>query len=106
MNYFDEKTTQVTPSTLVAFGIEIQSRYGKAWELAEMLNFMHDLARENLHGHVERVFYDSKANMCTFEIPEVLTNEANQRILGFALEHISQFEFDDVVFHGTGFGEA
>ena len=106
MDYFGEKSEQVAPGTLTAFGIKIWSRYGKAWELVEMLSLAQDLAEAGLHGHVREMFYDSKAYICSFELTGDLSNGVNERILNLALERLDQFEFDGVVYHRNGMAEA
>jgi len=106
MDYFGEKSEQVAPGTLSAFGIKLWSRYGKADELIEMLGFAQDLAEAELHGHVREMFYDSKAFICSFELTEGLPQAVSDRILNLALNHISQFEFDGTVHHGNNLAEA
>lgn len=101
MDYFDEKSEQVTPDTLEAFGIKIQSRYGRARELREGLLFAEDLAEKGLHGFVLEVFFDSKADICSFSLGETdLFPQISQGILDCALEHISQFDWEGTVYHG------
>lgn len=99
--YFEEKSTQVTPEKLEAFGIEVFSRYGKAWELIEMLKAAEELAERELHGHITRMFYDSKAFICAFEVrDDELPPHTSELILSCLLNHISQFEWEEVVHHG------
>ncbi|SFK45570.1 hypothetical protein [Azotobacter beijerinckii] len=70
MGYFEEKAEQVSPAVVVAFGIELCSRYGKAAELREMLAFAEAVAIERAERYVSKVFYDSAANLCTFELAD------------------------------------
>lgn len=63
-DYFDEKSCQVEPFTLVAFGITICSRYGKADEIIEMLACCRRLAEGSLSQYVKELFYDSKGCTC------------------------------------------
>lgn len=106
MDYSGEKSEQVAPGTLSAFGIKVQSRYGKAWELIEMLTLAQDLAEADLHTHIHEMFYDSKAFICSFELTDDLPKAINDRILNLALNRISQFEFDGIVHHGNNLAEA
>lgn len=102
MDYFGEKSGQVFPGDLVAFGIKVWSRYGKAWELIEMLGLAQDLAEAGLHIHVRQMFYDSQAYICSFELSEGLSDEDNERILSLALDRLDQFEFNGLVYHKNG----
>jgi len=43
--FFGEKSHQTEPSALEAFGVTIQSRYGHAHELIELMNFQHGNTR-------------------------------------------------------------
>jgi len=106
MDYSGEKSEQVFPGTLTAFGIKVQSRYGKAWELIEMISLAQDLAEADLHIHIREMFYDSKAFICSFELAADLPQDANERILNLALNRISQFELDGIVHHGNSIAEA
>lgn len=83
------------------FGISIDSRYGKAHELAEMLNFTYEIAQENLEGAVRSIFYDSKADLCTFELnPDVEEHsDIAKHIFSAAEKTISQFELFGIVGH-------
>ena len=72
MKYFDEKESQVKPGSLEAFGISIESRYSKAEEIIEMLNFTKELALNNVAHYVTSVFYDSKATICSFEFDQTI----------------------------------
>ncbi len=86
----------------MAFGIELYSRYGWACELCEMLNFAEKLAKENVHHLVESVFYDSKAQVCSFKFaPSVTKGGDVAEIIEAAAEAtIRQFEFFGVIGHG------
>lgn len=42
--YFDEKSEQISPRNITAFGINIESRYGKSQELVELIEFAHLVA--------------------------------------------------------------
>jgi hypothetical protein len=67
-DYFAEKAHQVDPNTLIAFGIELSSRYGDASEIKEMLTFAELVATDKVSHNVKKVFYDSKAGICSFEL--------------------------------------
>lgn len=66
--YFGEKSPQFThPGTLMAFGIELVSRYHNFHELIAMLNFTYAAAKLEVATYVTRLFYDSKSTWCTIE---------------------------------------
>ena len=105
MDYFEEKTDQVSPDTLISFGIRINSRYGKAWQIVEMLRFTETLAEQNLHSYVESIFYDSKNDTCSFQLlADNLTSAQKTTILMCADLYISQFEWDGTIHHGEPMG--
>lgn len=101
-DWFGEKSSEIDPCTLTAFGIEISSRYGKMHELTEMMGFCGECARRKVENYVRKVFYDSKAAICTFEIdPAVREDDAvAAAIFAGASETISQFLWFDLVQHG------
>jgi len=105
LNYFDEKEGQIAPSTLQAFGIEINSRYGKGYEIIEMINFAEKAAKCNICQYVKSIFYDTKANMCVFEFTQNLPTEINNELEQIALATIGQFTWDEVVRHGKPLGD-
>jgi hypothetical protein len=100
IDFFDERTHQVQPSEFSSFGINITSRYGQAWELVELLNFTQELAEKKLHSFIDGIFYDSKADICTFSVSKTLPKGISDAILKCALLHISQFEWEGIVHHG------
>ena len=95
-DYFGEKSRQVEPGTLTAFGMEIFSRYGIAHEIAEMMEFAEACAKNEVEHYVTKVFYDSKATICNFEFAEALADKgyAKDLILGAAKDTIGQFLWD------------
>jgi hypothetical protein len=66
--YFGEKSHEVEVGTMKSFGITLSSRYHKASELSQMLNFTISLAKSDVHTLVESIFFDSKANFCSIEL--------------------------------------
>lgn len=101
--YFEEKSEQVSPNSLTAFGIEISSRYGKANEIIEMINFSRLAAQGDVAHYVKSVFYDSKANICTFELVKSVKSFDPVAIplKQAALEAIAQFDWFGSVEHGA-----
>ena len=93
---------QVNPGSCIAFGISLDSRHSKAWELAEMLQFADELAKADLHNYVKSVFYDSNADLCQFEFSEEVEEFSPEEdlIKEIALRTISQFEWHGSVGHG------
>jgi hypothetical protein len=98
---FDEKATQVLPTGMVAFGIEIDSRYGKCSELIELLKFAQAAASAAVAHYVKEAFYDSKASICSFEldIAVIRGSEIEEELLSIARATVGHFMwFDDEVF--------
>lgn len=104
MSYFDEKSHQLGAGDCKAFGIQLVTRYAKAIEMAEMLNFARLVAQQRLHPFVEEVFYDSNACCCTFTLVPSLDpySDAGEKIRQCALNSISQFDWNGTVHHGSG----
>ena len=102
MDYFDEKSHQVTANEVFAFGVSLLSRYGKASELVEMINFAKLAALQGLHPLVHRLFYDSKADLCTIELfdESLWLSEQGQALRKCATKTIGQFQWDGTVGHG------
>lgn len=94
---------EVSEDSLKAFGISISTRHGKAYELAEMLNFCVAIQAEGLHKKVISLFYDSNSCCCNFELcPSVERYDDDyQAILGVGKKTISQFEWNGSVVHGA-----
>ncbi len=101
--FFEEKSQQVSPSSLVAFGIEISSRYGKANELIELINFSRLAAQSEVAHYVKSVFYDSKADICAFELVDSVKAGDPVAILlkQAALEAVAQFYWFGFAEQGT-----
>lgn len=97
--YFEEKAEQIIPSTFQSYGIEVESRYGKAYEIIEMLKFVQFIKQLNLCSHVNSLFYDSKACICTFKFNDYLNDDIQELFLEAGLQTISQFHFDDMIIH-------
>ncbi len=102
MDYFGEKAHQVSADSETAFGINVMTRYGKAAELIEMINFAKLAAQQGLHPLVKEVFYDSQACLCTIELfDESLWLTAQGAALReCAANSIRQFQCDGVIGHG------
>ncbi len=100
-NWFDSKN-QLSVGSLTAFGISISSRYSRATEMIEMLQFCQGLAVEGLEGAVGEVFYDSKSDICNFVLNfDDRYSDLEKAILEVAKKTVSQFEWHGVVKHGT-----
>ncbi|TXG87844.1 MAG: hypothetical protein E6R10_07210 [Rhodocyclaceae bacterium] len=102
--WFRGKGQQVTPATIVAFGIPIQSRYSKAREVVEMLEFARLAAESGVAGYVSSVFYDSKSCCCTIEPNEEAKRQAIvlHTIYACADRTISMFTDDLGIVRGKG----
>lgn len=104
VDWFGEKSRQAYPGVMVAFGIELNSRYDRAHELVEMLQFAECAAKAGCEKYVKKVLYDSKADLCTFNLaPEVRDGDLiAERLLKCAKLTIRQFDWFGVVLgHGT-----
>lgn len=102
MSYFEEKSSQLSTGAIEAFGIDLLSRYARAGEIAEMLQFAELVAKQGHHSVVVSVFYDSNACLCTFTLVDGLDPLSNvgEAIKQCAIETISQFDWDGSVYHG------
>lgn len=102
--YFEEKAADLNVERLVAFGITLESRYGKARELRELLHFAELVADARLHPFVISAHYDSKSFICQFDLhPGVVPGSSVERELREAAGlAVSQFIWlDDCVHHGN-----
>lgn len=88
---FDEKAPQLSTRTLTAFGIELETRYGKCDEMIEMLEFTHLAAERGAAAFVKKLFYDSKAGLCTFEWHGEIDAEAEATLRECANRTITQY---------------
>jgi hypothetical protein len=94
--WFSEKGTQVELDSLVAFGIPISSRYGKVWELMEMLAFTQVAASTGVAGYITNVYYDSKACICTVSLKEEVRHQPDvQTIIDWCGDHTLSLFMDD-----------
>jgi len=102
-DYFGEKSEQITPSVVVAFGIEIHSRYGRAAELIELMRFAELAAEKKVSHYVKRAFYDSKSGMCSLELDQSVQDgdHVASALLEAATETIGYFLWFDAVQYGS-----
>ena len=102
INWLDFEKEQLSVSKIHAFDIQLWSRYSKAWEMIEMLNFVNKIAYGKLEYLITEVFYDSKSNICTFTFVDEFQNgsENESKILQIAKTTISQFLWFDEIYHG------
>ena len=100
-SFFDEKASQVEPGELVAFGINIISRYSKANELIEMLSFAKLAALDDVADAVDEIFYDSKACICSFKFSRDIYfgDPTERKLFSAAIATIGQFDWFDTVHH-------
>ncbi|WP_027823487.1 hypothetical protein [Laribacter hongkongensis] len=104
-NWFEDKCQQVSPCVLVAFGIEVSSRYGKSCELVKMLWFASELAINGLEQLVEKVEFDSKTGsvfitLSTYGCMDSALTErhAEKMTMTMELREIAAQHFSVVVF--------
>lgn len=90
----DEKAHEIDVGTVHAWGLELTSRYAKAGEMAQMLNFAVLCHEFGVIQSVQSVFYDSKAGLCTVEVkPEVEEGSQTAEAIHVAAEgQLSQFQ--------------
>lgn len=102
-NWFDEKAQQLDTEAVTAFGIPLMTRYGKAHELEQMLGFVRGAAERGLERHVKRVFFDSKADLCTidFVADHVFGSEVDRALRECADQSLAQFQWGDTIHHGA-----
>ena len=100
-SYLEEKESQVNPGNLVAFGINIVSRYSKADELIEMLKFAQRAALDGVSDAVEEAFYDSKACSCSFKFTRHFSvgDPIERKLFTAAITTIRQFDWFGTVHH-------
>ena len=68
VKWFGDKARQVDLASLIAFGIDVSSRYGKAEELREILKFTESLAVSGCEGFVSCVTYDGEIDTCEIDL--------------------------------------
>ncbi len=107
-----DKIHQIHPDTLMVFGIPIQSRYGCAHEIKEMVSFFCESSVAKLTRYIDNIFYDSNSYYCTIYPTKELellgsSSCAINAIRAIALENICQFCFggDIVSFDGEVYGK-
>jgi hypothetical protein len=70
VDYFADESVQVQPAEFAAFGIPVHSRFGKAGEIVEMIDFAKRAAAVGVAHYVSRLFYNSKTGVCHFHLIE------------------------------------
>ena len=110
-----EKSFQVSPSWLTAFGVRIGSRYGNAAELIELLRVAKRLAEEQLEERVLEIHKDSKSGFYNVilkpgssdqlleeAIVEIIQEEAGYHLADGVTQAILQEEFIGIVYGEDG----
>jgi hypothetical protein len=100
---FKEKARQVDPNTVTAFGISLASRYGKADEIVEMINFAKLATTRNVAPYVKEAYYDSQCQCCSFTLaPSVDQFGAiAKQIRACAKKAIRQYDWFGEIDHGA-----
>lgn len=100
---FVEKKGQVNECSLVACGVEIESRHGIARELSELLAFADELAKTPCEHLVKSAYYDSNSSCCTFAFTQPIDEYGIEAaiILEAANNTISQFDWFNSIKHGA-----
>lgn len=81
--WFGERDQQVS-GKIAAFGIPIESRYGKAYEIGLMLRFCEVCAQQEIECYVRQVFYDSKGCQFEMDIAASMGDPVCARLIGIA----------------------
>lgn len=93
----DGRAAEVTPRTLTAFGIRLTSRFGKAAELVQLLEFARLAAEAAVAQHVAEVRYDGDATGARFRLQADARPDpaALSALLGCAIATIARFAWVD-----------
>jgi len=101
---FSEKERQVEPGRIQVFGIHVESRYQKADELIEMMQFCYIATREGLNFWIKELFYDSKACMCNIEFHDLdlmkMPQNEQDKLFSIADRVLDQFQWVDGCIYG------
>jgi len=86
---------------------ELTSRNDVEQEKDEMLQFITEVCalEHNYFACIESIFYDSKANLCSFKwtpLSSLLKSEEWEKLKQVAHRHISQFQWIDGAVYGKG----
>lgn len=94
-HWISEKGIHVT-GDIVAFGIPIDSRRGRIWEIQEMLAFTHLIAKAGAAGYIAGLFYDSNSSDCeiTLKPGAARQSEVLRTVRGVAEATLSSFTVD------------
>lgn len=94
---------EVSEGSMSVFGIPVSTRHGKAYELAEMINFCVGVAAAGLEKRVKNVFYDSNDCCCRFELCSTVEpyDEIDSILRKIAQQTIGQFEWNGMIDHGN-----
>jgi len=88
---------QVSPGTLIAFGISITSRDGRADELRELLDFAETLSNTTDAILVSEAYYCSVKRTCSFSFVPGITPEEEALVLAAAQLTLTRFEWQGSV---------
>lgn len=98
-SFFDEDAVQIEPSSLLAFGIKITSRYGQSSEIIEMINFACEAAKENINGDIAELEYDSKQCMCNITLKDTsYGHKIDEKIIEIGNMTLSQFNWNERIY--------
>lgn len=96
------KVRQVTPDTVVAYGIRLQSRYGRCAQMIELLHFATAAANARVATFIRSAMYDKTGYGCCFELDDSVTPDSAvaAEILAIARASIKHFTwFEGEVFY-------
>lgn len=102
-DFFGEKSIQIEPCEIMAFGIRLSSRYGKADEIIEMIKFAKSAAMCDVAYCVKAVSYDSQSQCCFFTLAPSVDpyGELAGKIHSVAEKTIRQFDLFNMVYYGA-----
>jgi hypothetical protein len=100
-SYFEEKSQQVEPASMKAFGVNISSGHGKATEIIEMITFCRLVATDEIVG-VKSLFYDSNSDCCQIECGSQVAKDLAlaAKVELAAKRSLSQYELLGKIGHG------
>ena len=86
---------QIEPTSLNAFGIELESRDGRAREIVELVEFASMCAERKVAHLVKRATYDSDETLCFVECQSSIDEQqfAAGVILNAAKETLARFSW-------------
>ncbi len=95
-NWFAEKSEQIVPATVKAFGISCFSRYSQCDEMIRLLAFAEASAKAGVNGYVTEAFFDSKACIINVVLNSTVVKDdaAHQKVVEVGKNTLGHFMID------------